>query len=284
MKKQRALPFGYRIQNGEIVIVQPEARAVRSIFKMIENGVSLEAIATSMQKKGIPYSEANAAWDKHKVRRILENAKYTGTDGYPLILNEETYVRIRTLYAERTQAWQGATPNPERHIWQRLTCANCASKVTRTGCMEKDTTHLICKSCKAQYKYPTEDFKNTLLSLLKAAITGPAESTAYEPTQEIMRMENEINRGIDKPTDGSGTRMLILETALKRFEACPTPYEEPEDPGWAEYKDLVETALIGKEGVRLQLKQERKCDINAGIGQKCPDNPCQPHAHTNRQA
>lgn len=266
MKKQRALPFGYRIQNGETVIVQPEASAVRSIFRMSEKGSSLEAIATNMQIKGIPYSEANPVWDKHKVRRILENAKYAGAEGYPPILKAETYERIRALYAERTQAWQASSPNPERHIWLRLTCAACGGKVTRTGCTEKDTTHLICKGCNAQHKFNTENFKSTLLTQLKSVMAAPVEITAYEPTQEIMRMEHEINRGIDTPTDTDSTRILILEAALKRFEACPSPTEEPEDPGWEEYKAMVETTLIGEDEIQILLKQERICDSNAGIG------------------
>lgn len=53
MKKNRMIPFGYRMQNGEIEINPMEAAAVQKIFKMYIENNSLLAIANHMKSVGI---------------------------------------------------------------------------------------------------------------------------------------------------------------------------------------------------------------------------------------
>ena len=78
MKKIRYLPFGYTIRNGQTVIDQQEAETVRGIFTAYIHGASLKEIAEDLTAKNIPYTERSCVWDKARISRILENAKYTG--------------------------------------------------------------------------------------------------------------------------------------------------------------------------------------------------------------
>lgn len=91
MKKIRYLPFGYTIRNGQTVIEQQEADVVRNIFKAYIQGASLKEIAEDLTAKNIPYTERTCVWDKARISRILENAKYTGDEEFETIIDENIY-------------------------------------------------------------------------------------------------------------------------------------------------------------------------------------------------
>ena len=80
MLKNRNIPFGYCMVNGEYALNAPEAEAVRTIFAEHISGKSLKAIASEMQ---IPYNTGKALWNKNMVCRVLGNRKYIGENGYP---------------------------------------------------------------------------------------------------------------------------------------------------------------------------------------------------------
>ena len=94
----RKLPFGYRMQMGEIVRSEPEAKAVQDIFLQYTLGASLKEIAEQMSKTGPTYDEGKS-WNKNMVARILANQRYAGENEYPAIISQadmEAALRIRT--------------------------------------------------------------------------------------------------------------------------------------------------------------------------------------------
>lgn len=263
MKKTRSLPFGYEMRGGEIKVEEREARVLRHIYQMYEEGLSLDAIADALDKQSIPYSVAVPAWNKHKVKRILENPRYTGQTGLPAILEGDTFQRVHEIYARRTQAWQAPAEAPQKYIWKRLVCAECGSALTRIGTRGKKDTLLKCNGCSIRIRFETDALLQTLHERLKEA-TSPAQGPAkYQPTQELMRLENEIERRIEKPSDGNATRRLILEAAAKRYALCPDPRPVStanieDETDWKTFKKAVETVLISGAGeIHIRLKSER---------------------------
>jgi len=102
MAWQRTTPFGYMIRNGETVTCPVEADAVRSIFTRYLAGASYAKIAEEMSKGGIPYHRHTAQWNKHMVKRILENGKYLGTDLYPRLVNDEDFLAVQLRREDKT--------------------------------------------------------------------------------------------------------------------------------------------------------------------------------------
>ena len=94
----RKLPFGYQMRMGEIIRNEPEAKAVQDIFLQYTLGASLKEIAEQMSKTGPAYDEGKS-WNKNMVARILENAKYTGTDSYSKLVD----IKIFEAVAEKRQ-------------------------------------------------------------------------------------------------------------------------------------------------------------------------------------
>lgn len=91
MPKNRTIPFGYGMKNGEVTTNPKEVYAVVTIFDEYLKGKSLSEIAKLMETEKIRYSEYSDYWNKNMVKRIIENEKYLGNDTYPQIIDDKTF-------------------------------------------------------------------------------------------------------------------------------------------------------------------------------------------------
>ena len=91
MAKNRTIPFGYCMKNGEITTEPKEVYAVVTIFDEYLEGRSLSEIAKLMQTEKIRYNAVSDKWNKNMVKRIIENEKYLGNDTYPQIIAENIF-------------------------------------------------------------------------------------------------------------------------------------------------------------------------------------------------
>lgn len=123
MKKIRYIPYGYTMQNGQIVVDEAEAEVIRGIYDRYVSGDSLKAIAEQLTLKRVPYTEKTAVWDKARVARILQNAKYTGSDDYDPIVDEALYDRAVSL---KTAQQRNTFEKNHKGIDLLRTCTRCA--------------------------------------------------------------------------------------------------------------------------------------------------------------
>jgi len=79
----RKILYGYQIRDGALVIVPEEQQTIRMAFTLYIAGTSYQAVADALNHQNIPYCPEAPLWDKHKVKRLLENPRYTGKDGFP---------------------------------------------------------------------------------------------------------------------------------------------------------------------------------------------------------
>ena len=131
MKKIRYLPFGYAVRNGHTVIDQQEAETVRGIFTAYIQGASLKEIAEDLTAKNIPYTERTCVWDKARISRILENAKYAGDEEFEAIIDENTYEEAVAVKSAR--CWNQAVAECEgiRQLRDHIRCGNCGAPMLR---------------------------------------------------------------------------------------------------------------------------------------------------------
>jgi hypothetical protein len=123
MNRNRYTPFGYEYRQGVLMPHPLEADAVREIYTLYVIGSSYTAIAARMTASGIMY-HAGADWNKHMVKRILENPRYGGADGYPTIIDQDTTERVASVKAikpsckPRTPRVQNdAVPEPHAYVY-----------------------------------------------------------------------------------------------------------------------------------------------------------------------
>lgn len=85
MGSNRKLPFGYKMELGQIVIHPKEAEAVRYLFREYNQGKSFRDLTEAMAELGIPY-DGGKPWNKNMIARILADGRYTGLPPYPLLI------------------------------------------------------------------------------------------------------------------------------------------------------------------------------------------------------
>lgn len=101
MAGNRKLPFGYRMERGEITEHTVEAEAVREIFRRYLAGASYAALVERLRDAGPAY-DGDKPWNKNMVARILENAKYAGDAGFPAVISREAFQKVQTQRKERS--------------------------------------------------------------------------------------------------------------------------------------------------------------------------------------
>ena len=80
--------LGYRKENGETEprIIPEEAEVVRNIFKMYDEGHSLDQIKAYLESKSIKTPTGKPVWSKENIRKMLTNEKYVGD-----VIYQKTY-------------------------------------------------------------------------------------------------------------------------------------------------------------------------------------------------
>ena len=213
----RKVLYGYQIQNGALEIAPEEQRAVSMVFTLYNAGASYQAISDALNRQDVPYCREVPLWNKHKVKRLLENPRYTGKEGYPILVEADIFQAAQEKTAEKNARKQS---HGEKPAIARLTpyfrCA-CGGKMTRLGGGWQDSSklYLRCESC-----------GNTAVMDMDATVNGIVRQfrnheqpscTAYTPSAEVMRLDNAINRGLEQPDSPEAVMALILQRAAARY-------------------------------------------------------------------
>lgn len=241
MAWQRKIPFGYTIQGGITRPHPQEADAVRYIFAQYLAGASLLAIAEDMTRQGIRYHQHTATWNKNMVKRILENTKYIGADGYPPLVPDEDFAAAQRQRSDRnTYAPLSAEIRP---ILDKIVCARCGGRLTR-GTRSHGRVHWRCQDCGQSVSISDESLAEMVNGQLRELSQAPHLLTAPEPQQtepnlEAVRLQNELtlalNRGGESP---EYIKSLALAAAVLRYNQIPDP-----------------TPAHALEGLRAKLEQ-----------------------------
>lgn len=228
MAWQRKISFGYMIRNGLIQQHPQEANAVRYIFGQYLAGASLLTIAEGMTRQDIRYHQHTAEWNKNMVKRILENAKYTGEGNYPRLVSDEDFAAAQRLRTERNIYAPLATEI--QPIQNKTACAQCGGRMVRGGrahgrvswrCQGPDCGQVVTISDEALAEQADER--------LRELAQTPHLLTAPEPRQtgvdmDAVRLRNELtlalNRGSEKP---EYIKSLALAVAAQRYSQLPDP-------------------------------------------------------------
>ena len=233
----RKLPFGYQMRMGEIIRNEPEAKAVQDIFLQYTLGASLKEIAEQMSKTGPSYDEGKS-WNKNMIARILENAKYTGTDSYPKLVD----IKLFAAAAEKRQAKQCL---PERTPAQKALKRVCSKPPTPE--IEQQVIHLLDRLTE-QPEHIAQPAKQS----------APIHSTTQAELDEVLNTQ---------PLDEEAARSLICKLAQEQYDAIGneeyeterlrrlfTAFECTAELNAELLQSTVSVVLVTHQTVRLQLK------------------------------
>lgn len=221
----RKILYGYQIQYGELAVIQQEAEIVRRIATLYLAGLSYQKISDTLNHDAIPFSVEAPLWNKHKVKRLLENPRYIGADGYPAILTQNEFDTIQRMIREKTSNYTRAEDRPAQCLKKYLLCGNCRGRLLGTGGkgQQRDTLYLRCEHCRMPVALPDAQLLDEV-SRQMAEHDAPAEET-YVPSADTVRLTNAINRGLEHPDKPEDIVSLILQGVSARYDCCPAPTE-----------------------------------------------------------
>lgn len=304
MPKNRVIPFGYCMRNGEITAEPKEVYAVSTIFSEYLKGGSLLQIAKLMESEKIRYTADSDKWNKNMVKRIIENEKYLGNDKYPQIIDENIFKQANEKRVRKAAALN-LICDDLKEIRRITYCAECGGKLFRkTNGKGREYWNCSNQGCfKFEYRLTDQMINGAVLTALNSAIANPSliecesEISAYSPTSDILRQQNEISRMTDSPqVDFEKVKAEIFRLAEIKYERC-TYSDKPQktaklvtllknhnqlntlDIGL--FKSCINKILISRfctievefiNGIKIKNTIRRENDEHSA---ECNDNSCQ---------
>ena len=179
--KIRNIPFGYRIENGTIHLHPTESQVVREIHAAYLDGQSLLQIAASLNERGVEYMPGAAAWNKARLKRIIEDVRYLGNETYPAIVKETDFYKAQEIKAARnTQKNVDRTADIFK-LQLPVLCEKCGEPMRRIH--DSRTYHQekwICRSCNTVVKIPDAALFTAIVKYMNRLISNPS-AIRYTP-------------------------------------------------------------------------------------------------------
>lgn len=226
MLKNRYIPYGYTMENGDIVIEQSEAKIIRYIFETYIAGATLKDIADRLTAQQVVYSEKKTEWNKARVMRILDNVKYLGDETFPQIIDERLFAEA----ARQKTARQRTTPadsEQEIHVLKGyIVCGKC-------GCVMKRRVEKKCKYKERWYCSNPEcdnnvHIRDTVILKKVQTLTMRMVEDDYTPeerkmpttdTSDTLRIKSELEDELARPNVNAQRALeLCIELVQIQYE------------------------------------------------------------------
>lgn len=261
MSKNRRIPFGYKMENGEITTEHREVYAVAKIFDEYITGKSLLDIANMMQTEGIPYHPLKKSqWNRNMVKRILENERYLGTKKYPQLVDKAKFDKANEIKTKKATNLC-KVPEDMKEIRNMAICADCRKRLFRNPNGTWD-----CKSYRCgrfMHRVTDQMIISAVLNMLNSAIANPCliesggELSIYTPNGNVTRQKNEINRLLDSPDiDYDRIKREMIKLAEIKYDCCT-------------YDDVVQKTQYLKEQL---IGREQLNDLDIDLLKLCAEH------------
>lgn len=282
MSANRVIPYGYAVENGRNIVHSKESKIIRRVFTDYLGGGSLLTIAQSLTAEKVEFLPGRSDWNKNRVKRILEEERYLGSDTYPAIISEDMHRQARAR--KDSKNYKQIKSEPTFRPACPVECALCGAKMSRRHDRRRKKFREVwtCQNpdCHAIIGMEDDALQTHITELLNRLIADPglidteAPRTAEPP--EIRRMANEAERELDAfAFDRDKAKQAIFALATEKYNHIDSrPYQgrvvraEFEDsklsssellsffnPGL--FKRTVLKILLGEGVTRLILKNQQ---------------------------
>ena len=221
--KKRNIPFGYQWENGIITAHPAESKIVTGIFTAYITGQSLLQIAEALNKNGIEYLPGVIGWNKARLKRMIEDARYLGTESFPAIVEQTAFDKAQVIKFDRNTQKDIDRMAEIRTLPVPVCCEACGVPMRRLH--DSRTSHQekwVCQSCGTAIKITDTDLLSALTDRLNNLIADPERihysPAVSEPPLELLRLKNEIGRMLDgSMIDKELLKNKIFEYAAQRY-------------------------------------------------------------------
>ena len=278
MKKTRFIPYGYTIREGRTVIEHTEAEIIREIFDEYIKGASLKDIAENLTQRRIPYTEKTDVWDKARIARIIDNAKYIGDEEYDPIIDEDTYEGAVSMKAARQRNTVQKECEGIALLRNRVKCEDCGSPMVRRICSKRHVKESwTCQNAECGKRLRISDgdllqkitiLINRIIENSELLIPKPKTRIVDSPTVANLQRQVDAELGKDHPSEeyivekiSDIASQLYKETQAKKIIVAQIARKrasmmKPQENFNCDYfSDLIDYITLSSSGkVRLHTK------------------------------
>lgn len=222
--RNRSIPFGYHYQNGIMAVHPQESQIVQAVFMAYLSGEPLSKIAARLTAKLVEYLPGCCQWNKARVKRILDNAKYTGAGDFPPIIKEKDF-QMAHQKKESASTNRQSVDEDIKLFKSLVHCHHCGGPMVRR--MDSRMGHPVtwkCTRCGYSLPLPDEDFKQRVFLLQKKLADNPLMAEKEEEpipvtSMEARRLTNEIFRKLDSGVFSEDELVnLALQCAAENYQ------------------------------------------------------------------
>ena len=177
-------PFGYRLEEGQLLINEAEASVVRRIFEMRLSGMGQVAITQELNRKRIQPRDGKP-WTVYRVRYILSNERYIGDSLFQkkYIADPLSHKSVRN-HGERDQYYIHDTHEAiiSRENFQKVQESFQNQSPRRSKTPHLFVHRILCPQCGCHYRYIRSSGK---------PYWGHASQSEIEPSCKDIRLPEE---------------------------------------------------------------------------------------------
>ena len=224
--RNRMLPLGYGMENGEIVINEQEADVVKSIFDKYCSGSSLKTLVNALNARNVVFKSNGVQWNKGRLYHILTDCRYIGEKSFPTIIDVEVFNKANALKNSKSVNKRPISAEAE-YLKGKVFCGKCGNKFIRIIDTDKKDRWVCSRGCKLGHR-PTDEKLLTAIQTIVLKVNDnpellsqPMRGVGYTRTLEIMRLTNEMARMNEQVAPSFNTgKTLLFRIAASKFSAC----------------------------------------------------------------
>jgi hypothetical protein len=222
-----SIPYGYLMKNGIIESDPKGSVVVCEIYALYLAGKSYVAIANLLNERGVRRGVDEKAWNKNKIKRILEDSRYTCNDDCTAIVSESDYLEVQGMIARKNTVCRTNAFRPQCSV----VCGQCGSAMKRIHHQKwkvNEAWRCANPECRHRVAISDMEFESSLTAIMNILIKNP--DIAYPETDrgichppdtpETMRVAGEIDNMIGAVDfDKERVKKLIFSLAAEKYKA-----------------------------------------------------------------
>ena len=234
--KNRNIPFGYKFEDGRIVVNTDEQNTLQRICSEYLDGRSLLQIANGLESDKVEFAPGVITWNKARIMRIVDDDRYLGNAAYPQVIDEATVERLRSRKASRNTQTNTDRQSGIYLLKAPVVCPACGKPMHRLQDARcKCTQKWVCNQCHIQIKKEDTELMEDIVDLLNGLIRNPeiirtVQPIQAEPSIEQRRLDNEIARTLE----GYDFDKDVLREKL--YQRAAIGYQQIGNEAYVEYK------------------------------------------------
>lgn len=281
------LPYGYKNENGFIVVDKEKAPVVKKVFQLFLDGYTRREIKDILNQKHI-LTNYNNPFSYNSINNMLKNPRYTGNyifkdtiikDAYEALVSEEDFYKTQEIL--QSHSYHKRLKTDEYYLSGIIKCGICGSHYTsetgtsKTGrvyhyykCSKKKKDSSCCPNDvlnKAEFE---EAIFETILkeilndSIIDRLVESVTEKLSNNDTSLIPQLEKQKedlyrkNSNLLKALENGNTSDLI-------FNRIKSNEQKIEDLKFEIYKEKIKHPPLTPESVRWALENLKISDLKS---------------------